>query len=391
MSPLLHELAAHASQQRQAEKAVDTSHVLRVVRQALLDKGAAGAGRDKLRRLVREAVDREADDLGLPEIIRVQLVMELMQDITGYGPIQPLLDDPEVSEVIVNGPERVYVERGARLELTEVRFRDESHLRDTIEKIVGRVGRRIDESSPLVDARLTDGSRVNAVLPPVAVDHPLLTIRKFAKRLYLEDLLRAGYLTQEAADLLRGLVTAGRNVLVSGNTGSGKTTLLNVIAEFIPSDQRIVTIEDSAELKLHQASVVRLESRPPNIEGKGEVKIRDLVRNALRMRPDWVVVGEVRGGEALDMLQAMNTGHQSMSTLHANSARDAVSRLETMAMMAEDKLPVEALRRQIGSAVHALVQIERDPQAGVRRVVEICAVSNKDDEVQLERLWPKGG
>ncbi|MDI6709516.1 MAG: CpaF family protein [Thermoanaerobacterales bacterium] len=324
----------------------------------------------------------EANTEYLPRLDRQRIIGDLVDEILGYGPITPLLNDPEVNEVMVNGPHRVYVERKGRLELTSVEFRDNEHILHIIEKIVTPLGRRIDESMPMVDARLPDGSRVNAIIPPLALDGPTLTIRKFAReRLRIEDLVRLGTLNQEMARFLEACVRARLNIVVSGGTGSGKTTTLNVLSSFIPADERIVTIEDAAELQLHQEHVVRLESRPANIEGRGQITIRDLVRNALRMRPDRIVVGEVRGGEALDMLQAMNTGHDgSLTTGHANGPRDMLARLETMVLMAGMDLPVRAIREQIASAVDLIVHQSR-LKDGSRKVTQITEVQGMEGDV----------
>jgi pilus assembly protein CpaF len=320
---------------------------------------------------------------------RHELVRAISADILGLGPIEPYLADPEVTEVMVNGDDAIYVERAGRLYLTESRFIATEHLRQVIERIVAAVGRRIDESSPMVDARLPDGSRVNAIIPPLAVDGPMLTIRKFAVQAYTaEDFVRLGTLSQSAAEFLDACVRGKRNILIVGGTGTGKTTLLNVVSSFIPDDERIVTIEDAVELQLSQRHVIRLESRPPNLEGRGEVPIRQLVRNSLRMRPDRIVVGEVRGGEALDMLQAMNTGHEgSLSTLHANSPRDGLARLETMVLMAGMDLPMRAIREQIASAVDLVVHLSR-MRDGTRRVVEISEVVGMEgDVITLSELF----
>jgi pilus assembly protein CpaF len=313
---------------------------------------------------------------------RYQLAQSIVFDVVGLGPIEALLADPEVDEIMVNGLEYIYVERHGIIEQTPSRFLSDDHLRRVIDRIVSQVGRRIDESSPMVDARLVDGSRVNAIIPPLAVDGPSLTIRKFARDpLGVADLIRLGTLTEETAELLANCVRGGLNVLVSGGTGTGKTTLLNVLSSFIPGDERIVTIEDAVELQLHQEHVVRLESRPANIEGRGEVTIRDLVRNSLRMRPDRIVVGEVRGAEALDMLQAMNTGHDgSISTVHANSPRDALSRVETMVLMAGFDLPSRAIREQIASALDVIVHLQR-MRDGSRRVTQIAEVVGLEGDV----------
>ncbi len=313
---------------------------------------------------------------------RQGLVEQLCADVLGHGPIDELLADESVTEIMVSGTSRIYVEREGRLEESDIRFLNNEHLRRVIERIVSRVGRRVDESSPMVDARLPDGSRVNAIIPPLSVDGPSLTIRKFAKKgLTVDDLITKGSISREVADFLEGCVRGKLNILVSGGTGSGKTTLLNIVSSFIPEDERIVTIEDAVELRLRQRHVVRLESRPPNIEGKGAVSIRDLVRNSLRMRPDRIIVGEVRSGEALDMLQAMNTGHEgSLSTLHANTPRDAISRLETMVLMSGIELPVRAIREQIASALDLIVQIGR-LRDGSRRVVKISEVNGLEGDI----------
>ncbi len=320
---------------------------------------------------------------------RVRIAQEIADDILGYGPIEPFLRDADVTEVMVNGPFDIWIEKSGRIQRVNGRFNDEPHLRRTIEKIVARVGRRIDESSPMVDARLPDGSRVNAVVPPLALDGSLLTIRKFAADPYtVDDLVVFGTMSQAVADFLNDCVRGRLNVLVSGGTGAGKTTTLNVLSSFIPSDERIVTIEDAAELRLHQDHVLRLESRPPNIEGKGQVTIRDLVRNSLRMRPDRIVVGEIRDAAALDMLQAMNTGHDgSISTLHANTPRDALARLETMVLMAGMDLPVRAIREQVASAVDLIVQQTR-LKDGTRRITYVTEVAGMEgDIITLQDLF----
>jgi pilus assembly protein CpaF len=335
--------------------------------------------RDRVRLEVRERLDGES---GLSREDRDRLLGELTDDILGHGPIERFLADETVTEIMVNGPYDVWVERGGRLHKTPVRFDDESHLRRIINKIVAQVGRRIDEASPMVDARLPDGSRVNATVPPLSLSGPLLTIRKFGRnRLDMESLVTNSSLTAETADLLERCVQARLNILISGGTGAGKTTLLNALSAAIPDSERIITIEDAAELQLAQRHVLRLESRPKNLEGEGEVTIRDLVRNSLRMRPDRIVVGEVRGGEALDMLQALNTGHDgSLSTVHANSPRDALARVETMVLMAGYDLPLRAIRQQIASALDLIVHIERLPD-GSRRVVGITEVQRMESDI----------
>lgn len=306
---------------------------------------------------------------------RARVVQEIVDDILGLGPLEPLLRDPTVTEIMVNTFDEIFIERGGRISPTSLRFASERHLREIIDRIVSQVGRRVDESSPMVDARLADGSRVNAVVRPIAVNGTALTIRKFAKEPYtVRDLISMGTLTPASADFLRDAVVGRRNILISGGTGSGKTTTMNVLSSFIPLDERIITIEDAAELQLEQPHVVRLESRPPNIEGVGEISIRDLVRNSLRMRPDRIIVGEVRDAAALDMLQAMNTGHDgSLSTVHANSPRDALSRIETMVMMAGLDLPVSVIRDQIASAIDLVVH-EARLRDGSRHIMEISEI-----------------
>ncbi|WLQ06865.1 CpaF family protein [Arthrobacter oryzae] len=339
---------------------------------------------DELRTTARDELTQiiDAEQVPLSPDERTRLVRDVADDVLGYGPLQRLLDDPEVTEIMVNRMDRIYVERKGKLTLTDSRFSSEDHLRTVIERIVSKVGRRIDESSPLVDARLEDGSRVNAVIPPLAVGGSSLTIRKFSKvPLTVKNLIDFGTLTPEMAELLNACVKAKLNIIVSGGTGTGKTTLLNVLSSFLPDTDRIVTIEDAVELQIQQDHVVRLESRPPNTEGKGEVTIRELLRNSLRMRPDRIVVGEVRGGESLDMLQAMNTGHDgSLSTVHSNSPRDAVARLETLVLMAGMDLPLRAIREQIASAVHLIVQISR-LRDGTRRITHVTEVQGMEGDI----------
>src|SRR5437870_2900859 len=337
----------------------------------------SGLSQDEIEQRVRPVIGRalEEESLSLSPRHRQRIVDDIVDEVTGYGPIQPLLDDPTINEVMVNGPRQVYVERFGKIELTDRLFLDNAHIMRVIDRIVAPLGRRIDESSPMVDARLPDGSRVNAIIPPLAIKGPTVTIRKFAKVPYrVEDLVNFGTLTEGMADFLRACVQARLNIMVSGGTGSGKTTTLNVLSSFIPTTERIVTIEDAAELQMQQPHVVTLESRPPNLEGQGEVAIRQLVRNSLRMRPDRIIVGECRGGEALDMLQAMNTGHDgSLSTAHTNSPRDTISRLETMTLMAGTELPAKAIREQIASAVDLIVHQSR-LRDGTRKVTHITEV-----------------
>jgi pilus assembly protein CpaF len=334
----------------------------------------------RVQEILQAALRDEPTPLSASE--KVMLVRQISDEITGHGPIEAFLKDPEVDEVMVNGPGRVYVERHGRIEPTEVTFLDEAHLRRVIERIVAAVGRRIDEASPMVDARMPDGSRVNAIYPPLAVGGPYLTIRKFAKDPFtVEDLVAMSTLTEPVVEFLRACVLGKRNVLISGGTSTGKTTLLNVLSSFGAPDERIVTIEDAKELQLRQEHVLSLEARPPNTEGAGEVTIRDLVRNALRMRPDRIIVGEVRSGEALDLLQAMNTGHEgSLTTVHANSPRDALSRLETMTLMAGFDLPLRAIRGQVASALDLIVHLTR-LRDGTRRVTHVTEVQGMEGEV----------
>ncbi len=330
-------------------------------------------------RLAETVLAQEALPLSSSE--RERLVNDVQHELFGLGPLEPLLADPTVSDILVNSYKKIYVERRGKLEVTNVAFKDDEHLMRVIERIVSSVGRRIDESSPMVDARLRDGSRVNAIIPPLSIDGPVLSIRRFgAEPLRMNMLIENKALTKDIADMLQMCVTARLNVLISGGTGAGKTTLLNALSAYIPEDERIVTIEDSAELQLQQPHVVRLETRPPNIEGKGEVTQRDLVRNALRMRPDRIVIGEVRGGEAIDMLQAMNTGHDgSLTTVHANTPRDALSRLETMIQMIGMGLSDRAMRQQMASALDLVVQVARLSD-GTRRLTSIAEITGMEGE-----------
>ncbi len=329
---------------------------------------------------LRELLNDEQISLAAAE--KAQIAKQISDIVLGLGPLEEFTDDPTVTEIMVNGADTIYVERAGKLELTGARFHNDEQLRRTIDKIVSKVGRRIDESSPYVDARLPDGSRVNAVIPPLSLDGPALTIRRFSSDPYrTDDLVTFGTISSEVAEFLNACVRGRVNMLVSGGTGAGKTTTLNVLSSYIPDDERILTIEDAAELKLQQPHVVRLESRPPNIEGKGQVAIRDLVRNALRMRPDRIIVGEVRGGEAIDMLQAMNTGHDgSICTIHANSPRDVLSRLETMTLMAGMELTIRAIREQIASAIDVIVHQER-MKDGTRRITHVSEVVGMEGDI----------
>jgi pilus assembly protein CpaF len=347
---------------------------------------------DKLQRLTPEQTKRELaqlverivdeDKIPMNELERRRLAQDVHDEMFGLGPLEPLLADPTVSDILVNTPRHVYVERRGKLEHTDITFLDDAHLMKIIERIVSRVGRRIDESTPMVDARLPDGSRVNAIIPPSAIDGPLVSIRRFAVNpLKVDDMVKNQTFTPAMAQLLEALIKAKLNVLISGGTGSGKTTMLNLLSGFIPNDERIVTIEDAAELQLRQEHVLRLETRPPNIEGKGEISQRSLVKNALRMRPDRIVLGEVRGAEALDMLHAMNTGHEgSMATLHANTPRDALSRLENMVGMAGLTMPIKAMRQQIASAITVVVQASRLTD-GRRKLMSISEITGMEGEI----------
>lgn len=341
----------------------------------------------QLTKLIDQLLQQESVPLNQRE--RTQITQDILNEVLGLGPLEPLLADQTVNDILVNGYKQVFVERSGRLELTPIRFKDNAHLKKIIEKIVSRIGRRIDESSPMVDARLADGSRVNAIIPPLAIDGPSLSIRKFSKDpLQLHHLIDKQSLTPEIGELLKAIVQARLNVLISGGTGSGKTTLLNVLSGFIPNNERIVTIEDAAELQLRQEHVVRLETRPANIEGKGEVAQRELVKNALRMRPDRIILGEVRGAESLDMLQAMNTGHDgSLTTVHANSCRDALTRIETLVSMAGFNLAAKAMRHYVSSALDVIVQIARMSD-GSRKLISVQEVVGMEgDLITLQELF----
>ncbi|MDQ3813202.1 MAG: CpaF family protein [Armatimonadota bacterium] len=344
----------------------------------------AASDPDVLRGQIEEMINRviQEERIAMSRSERASLIVELQHEIIGLGPLEPLLNDPEVDEIMVNGPDKIYVERKGKLSMSNQHFRDNGHVMQIVERIIAPLGRRIDEKSPMVDGRLPDGSRFNAIIPPLALTGPTLTIRKFAKDPFtMTDLINFGSITREAAQFLQAAVEARVNMIVSGGTGSGKTTTLNVLSGFIPSGERIVTIEDAAELQMRQDHVIRLESRPPNIEGVGEVTIRNLVRNALRMRPDRIIVGECRGPEALDMLQAMNTGHDgSLTTGHSNSPRDMIKRLETMVMMAGFDLPVRAIREQVSMAINLVVHQER-MRDGVRRISAITEIVGMEGDV----------
>ncbi|MDP1549290.1 MAG: CpaF family protein [Nitrosomonas sp.] len=333
----------------------------------------------EIKDLAEQLLNEEETPLNLAE--RSRLVIDIQHEVLGLGPLEPLLADPTISDILVNTYSQVYVERHGKLELTDIHFADNRHLMKIIDRIVSKVGRRIDESSPMVDARLSDGSRVNVIIPPLALDGPLMSIRRFSTvPLKIDDLIRHKSLTPAMAETISGLVKSKCNILISGGTGSGKTTLLNIMSSFIPHSERVVTIEDAAELQLQQPHVVRLETRPPNVESKGEVTQRALVRNSLRMRPDRIIIGEVRGAEAIDMLQAMNTGHEgSMATVHANTPRDALSRIENMISMAEN-LPAKAIRQQISSAIWVIVQVSRMPD-GKRKLLSIQEITGMEDDI----------
>jgi pilus assembly protein CpaF len=355
---------------------------------ARLDQGPNGKSHDEaVTHLLHEVYEQAG--IQISEGLREQVYQRVINDLVGYGEIQPLLEDPSISEVMINGGGKVFIERDGQLELSSIRFCDDSEVLRIIDRIILPLGRRIDTDNPTVDARLPDGSRVNAVIPPVSIDGPSVTIRKFSReRLRVEDLVRFNSLTEHVANFLEACVVARLNIVVSGGTGSGKTTLLNILSEFIPEGERLVTIEDAAELRLHHTNLVRLEVKPPNVEGTGAVPIRHLVRNALRMRPDRIIVGEVRGGEALDMLQAMNTGHDgSLTTVHANSPRDAISRLETLSLISDVALPLKVVREQIASAVDLIVQQTRmrDGSRKVTGISEVCGMEG--DTVVMSDLF----
>jgi pilus assembly protein CpaF len=354
--------------------------LLEVMDLSLISTIAEGEARKQIRSISARLLHDYSAPMSLSQ--RQQVIRCIEDEVMGLGPLEPLLADKTVSDILVNGPYQVYVERRGKLERTDIQFNDDRHLLGIIDRIVSAVGRRIDESSPMVDARLKDGSRVNAIIPPLALDGPMMSIRRFSvEMLTVQDLVNLGSMTEATAQVLQAVVKNRMNVLVSGSTGAGKTTLLNLLSGFIPEDERIVTIEDSAELQLQQPHVVRLETRPPNIEGKGEVGARELVRNSLRMRPERIIVGEVRGAEALDMLQAMNTGHDgSLTTVHANTPRDALARIENMVAMSGISFPAKSLRAQIASAIDVVVQIER-MEDGKRRLVSIQEINGMEGEI----------
>lgn len=363
--------------------------LLNLIDLSLIDSLDEAMLRQEIRRLVERILMEDKRSIPLNYNERERLFKEIQYEVMGLGPLEPFLQDPTICDILVNTHKQIYVERFGKLELTEAGFKDDAHLRRIIDKIVSAVGRRIDESCPMVDARLPDGSRVNAIIPPLSIDGPILSIRRFAvEPLELEDLIKFKALTPEIGELLKGIVKARLNILISGGTGTGKTTLLNVLSRFIPSNERIVTIEDSAELQLKQEHVVRLETRPPNIEGKGEVTQRDLVRNSLRMRPDRIIVGEVRGGEVLDMFQAMNTGHDgSLSSIHANSPRDALMRLETLAAMTGLNIQSIFIRKYISSALNIIIHLARLVD-GSRRVISFQEISGMEgDTIILQEIF----
>ena len=363
--------------------------LLNMIDLSLLDSLEENVLRQEIRKLVERILAEDKNSIPLNFSERERLFKEIQYEVTGLGPLEPFMQDPTVSDILVNTHRQIYVEREGKLELTEAGFKDDLHLRRIIDKIVSAVGRRIDESYPMVDARLPDGSRVNAIIPPLAIDGPILSIRRFSvEPLELKDLIMLKAFTPEIGELLKGIVKSRLNILISGGTGTGKTTLLNVLSRFIPSNERIVTIEDSAELQLKQEHVVRLETRPPNIEGKGEVAQRDLVRNSLRMRPDRIIVGEVRGGEVLDMLQAMNTGHDgSLSTIHANSARDALMRLETLAAMTGLNIQSAFTRKYISSALDIIIHLARLVD-GSRKIISFQEIAGMEgDTIVLEEIF----
>lgn len=371
--------ALRQKQEREWKRAI-YDRLLKVVDLSLIDTMPEPDARAQIREICQRLLQEQTVPLSL--VARQNLIKEIEDEVLGLGPLEPLLADATISDILVNGPNNVYIERSGLLEETDVEFADTAHLLNIIDRIVSSVGRRVDESSPMVDARLRDGSRVNVIIPPLALDGPMMSIRRFGvDMLTMERLIELGSLSSSIARLLEAIVKARLNVLISGGTGSGKTTLLNILSSYIPFRERIVSIEDSAELQLRQPHVVRLETRPPNIEHKGEVSQRDLVRNSLRMRPDRIVIGEVRGAESLDMLQAMNTGHDgSLTTIHANSPRDALGRVENMVMMTGIEFPPRSLRSQIASALDVVVQVERQ-EDGTRRVISVQEINGMEGDI----------
>jgi pilus assembly protein CpaF len=381
------------SEEKEAERSIKQQiHRELLKRMDIKRLTLSGIGANELRQKAYEmlrSIVTEVKDRLPPGINANQLIKEIYDEAIGLGPLEPFMEDPTVTEIMVNGPNQIYIERGGKIIPTDKVFMDTDSVMAIIERIVSPIGRRIDESQPYVDARLPDGSRVNAIIPPLSLVGPCLTIRKFSKKPFTdEDLIKLGTMTREIADFCKVCVLLRKNIVVSGGTGTGKTTLLNVLSSYLPSDERIITIEDAAELKLNQVHVVRLEARPPNIEGKGAITIRDLVRNALRMRPDRIVVGECRGGEALDMLQAMNTGHDgSLTTVHANSPRDVISRLETMVLMSGMDLPVRAIREQIASAINLIIHLSRMSD-GSRKVVKVTEIVGLEgDQITMQDIF----
>jgi len=384
----VYEIGSEEKQEQLEElKSTVHRHLLTQTEFAVLQRMTREQLAERISQLTQQAVADFGLTLGSRLVTAVE--QEVIYEVLGYGPVQTLIDDPQITEIMVNGPHQVFIERDGRLQLTNRHFADDDHVMRIIEKIIAPLGRRLDESVPMVDARLPDGSRVNAIIPPLAINGPCLTIRKFSADPYTpEDLVSFGTMSAQIGDFLEACVNSRLNMLVSGGTGSGKTTTLNALSSFVPADERIVTIEDAAELQLQQSHVITLESRPSNAEGKGEIAIRSLMRNSLRMRPDRIIVGEVRGGEALDMLQAMNTGHDgSMSTLHSNSPRDSLARMETMVMMAGMELPSSAIREQIASALHLIVHQNR-LRDGSRRITSVTEVQRMEGEgIVLQDLF----
>jgi pilus assembly protein CpaF len=372
----------------QTSEADETIQLIQKIRNELLlsvqEIHHISMSEDLLKQDISEMLEKHLHNQNrfIPKSDKEKLIKQIIQDVNGLGPLQPLLEDESISEIMVNGPKQIYIEKSGKIVQSVHTFQSNEHVLNVLEKILSPLGRRLDESSPMVDARLKDGSRVNAIIPPLALNGPTITIRKFRKdKLTIDDLVKYNSISQEMANCLKKMVVGRKNILVAGGTGSGKTTLLNILSSFIPEDERIITIEDAAELQLNQPHVLSLETRPPNIEGKGEITIRDLVRNSLRMRPDRIIIGEVRGGESLDMLQAMNTGHDgSLSTIHANTPRDVLSRLETLILMAGFELPIKAIRQQISSSIDTIV-IQKRFSDGSRKITHITTVEGMEGEI----------